>query len=111
MAAIIVLNRAQMGNGDTDLGRKLLGACLRKLPAAFSDLQAVVLFNDGVKLATRDSFVAQDLMQLDEQGVDIIVCGTCLKHYGLTDQFIFPQPSGMDDILAALNKADKVITL
>ena len=111
MATVIVLNKGQMGSGDAELGRKILGTCLRKLPSAFPDLEAVLLFNGGAKLATRDSFVAQELMMLHEQGVDIVVCGTCLEHFGLRDRFLFERPSGMDDILAAMRSADKVITI
>ena len=110
MATVIVLNKAQMGSGDVELGRKILATCLRKLPA-FPDLEAIVCFNAGVKLAVKDSFVAQELGLLREQGVDLLVCGTCVAHFGIGDQLIVDRPSNMDEILATMRSADKVITL
>jgi intracellular sulfur oxidation DsrE/DsrF family protein len=110
MTTVIVINQAQMGSGDEGLGRKILCTALRKLPS-FSDLEAIVLYNNGVKLATKDSFVATELTQLHEHGVDILPCGTCVEHFGLKDQMIFDHVSNMDEILATLAKAEKVITL
>ncbi len=110
MATVIVLNKAQMGHGDVELGRKILATCLRKLPA-FPNLEAIVFYNAGVKLGTKDSFVAEELMLLREHGVDLLFCGTCVEYFGLRDQLILEKPSNMDEILAAMRAADKVITL
>lgn len=110
MATVIVLNQSQMGHGDSDLGRKILATCLRKL-RIFPDLEAVVLYNSGVHLARQDSFVAGELSMLQEHGVDVLVCGTCVEHFDLTGQLLVERPSNMDDILAAMRSADKVITL
>jgi selenium metabolism protein YedF len=110
MTTVVVINQAQMGSGDEQLGRKILATCLRKLHV-FPDLEAIVLYNSGVKLATRDSFVATELTQLHEHGVDILPCGTCVEHFGLEGQTLFGQVSNMDEIVATLAKAEKVITL
>jgi hypothetical protein len=110
MATAIVINRTQMGEGDEALGQKILGTCLRK-SVVFEDLEAVILYNAGVKLATRNSVVAPELHQLRERGTDVLVCGTCVDHYGLRDRLLFDPPSNMDEILAAIRKATKVITL
>ncbi|MFH1418791.1 MAG: DsrE family protein [Planctomycetota bacterium] len=110
MATVIVINKPQMGSGDEELGRKILGTCLSKL-ANFPDLEAIVLYNGGVSLAAEGSFVAAELKQLYERGVDIVPCGTCLDHFGLADQLLFDRASNMDEILWTLAQADKVITL
>ncbi|MCK4658833.1 MAG: DsrE family protein [Phycisphaerae bacterium] len=110
MKTVLVLNNTQMGQGDADLGRKLLGSCLRKLNR-FPNIESVVLYNAGIKLATKGSPFAPELHQLQENGVDILVCGTCVEHYGLGDQIIFDRVSNMDEILATLDTAEKVITL
>jgi intracellular sulfur oxidation DsrE/DsrF family protein len=110
MTTVIVINQAQMGIGDEELGHKILSTCLRKL-FNFPDLEAIVLYNGGVKLATRDSFVRTELTQLHEHGVDILPCGTCVEHFALKDQMLFDHVSNMDEIVATLAKAEKVITL
>ncbi len=109
MSTVIVLNKDQMGSGDEVLGRKILATYLKKLPS-LPDLEAIIAFNGGVKLVTKDSPVAQELTLLQEQGVDILACGTCLTHFGLTD-LIVDNPSNMDDILACMRLAEKLITL
>lgn len=110
MKTALVLNRDQMGAGDADLGRKILGAALRKL-LAYDGLEWVVLYNAGVKLAVRGSELAADLVQLHERGAEVLACGTCLEHYGLSDQLLLDHPSNMDEILSALWTADKIVTL
>ena len=60
MRTVLVLNRDQMGSGDAELGRKILITCLRKLPK-FEGLEAIVLYNGGVKLATKTSPAATEL--------------------------------------------------
>jgi len=111
MATVVVLNKAQMGGGSEELGRKILATCLRKLPAAFPDLEALVLFNGGALLATNDSFVAQELTMLHDRGVEMLVCGTCVDFFGIRERLLFDPPSNMDAILAAMAKADKVVTI
>lgn len=110
MGTVFAINNDQMGYGDRQLGRKLLSTCLKKL-GQYRHLDAVVLYNAGVRLATKDSFVATELRLLHEAGVDILACGTCVSHFGLEDQLAVDQISNMDDILTAMRKADKVVTL
>ncbi len=110
MKTVIVLNQDQMGHGDRELGRKILGSCLRKL-AASDGLEAIVLYNTGVKLAVKGSEYAAELTLLHERGVDLLVCRTCVEHFGLAGQLLADRPSTMDEILATLRNADKVITL
>ena len=110
MKTVIVINEDQMGRGDRELGRKILGACLRKLPS-FKGLEAIVLYNAGVKLAVKDSPLAGELTLLFDKGVDVLLCGTCLEHFGLLDQVAIDRVSNMDEILATLRAADKVINL
>ena len=110
MKMVLVINNEQMGGGDAELGRKLLGTALRKL-ARFDELETIILYNAGVRLATRDSFVAVELGLLRENGVSILACGTCVEHYGLHDRLLVDRISNMDEILDTLRRAEKVITL
>ena len=48
---------------------------------------------------------------LEEKGVQILVCGTCLNYYGLTEQLQIGTVSNMYDITQALQLAQKVIPL
>ena len=111
MSTIIVLNRDSMGHGDDELGRRILPTFLRKSIAFGDDLEAIVLYNAGVRLAAKDSPVAVELSQLHEGGVEIMPCTTCVEHFGLVGRLVVPKPCSMDDIVSVLKLAEKVITL
>jgi sulfur relay (sulfurtransferase) complex TusBCD TusD component (DsrE family) len=65
-----------------------------------------------VKLpAGEEQQVIDSLMTLLEKGSIILVCGTCLNYYGLTDRLKVGTVSNMYDIMSAMQRADKVITL
>lgn len=110
MHTVVILNNDQMGTGDRCLGQKILGTFLRKA-VSIESLHALVLYNAGVKLVVAGSPVLPELTQLHERGIEILPCGTCLDAYGLSGQVAVSRPSNMDEIVAALSKAAKVITL
>lgn len=108
MTTLLVLKRAQLGVGDADLGQKVLGTFLRKA-IALRDLDTIAMFNEGVKLVSADSPVLAELTLLEERGVDLMPCGTCLEHYGVAPAV--GKVSDMDTILRELDRAGKVIDL
>lgn len=99
-----------MGHGDAELGRRILTNFLRK-SIAFDGLSAVLLFNSGVKLAAEGSPVLVELRQLHDLGVDVKPCGTCVDHFGVRERIAVGEVSSMDELIAEMNRADKVITL
>jgi intracellular sulfur oxidation DsrE/DsrF family protein len=110
MGFVLVINADQMGHGDLELGRKLLSTGLRKLANA-DDLDTIILYNSGVRLAVKDSYAAVELSLLHERGVEILACGTCVDHFGIRERLIVDRLSNMDEILATLRAAAKVVTL
>ncbi|MGB0953084.1 MAG: DsrE family protein [Planctomycetota bacterium] len=108
MTTLLVLKRAQLGVGDTALGQKVLGTFLRKA-IALRDLDTIAMFNEGVKLVAQDSPVRAELAMLEERGVDLMPCGTCLEHYGVEP--VVGKVSDMDAILKEMDQAGKVIDL
>jgi sulfur relay (sulfurtransferase) complex TusBCD TusD component (DsrE family) len=110
LATVILINQAQMGHGDADLGRRILANFLRKI-SSIQDLEAICLYNSGVLLAATDSPVATELTLLRENGVEVMACGTCVEHYGVGNRLISKKPVSMDDIITAMRQADKVISL
>ena len=73
--------------------------------------EVVILMNNGVKLVTEDSILAGEFKQLEEQGVEVLACGTCLQRLQLTDKVIARQVSNMTDITDIMLKATKVVSL
>ena len=55
--------------------------------------------------------VIESLKSLLDKGCEILVCGTCLSFYGLTDQLQVGTVSNMYDIVTRMQRAAKVVSL
>ncbi len=101
----------KFGVGDDELGEKLMINFIKTLKEMGKDLWRLVFVNNGVTLATVDSAVLEELRALEDSGVSILVCGTCLTHLNLMDKKAIGQTTNMLDIVTAMQFSDKVITL
>ena len=97
-----------MGHGARDLGQRILSTFLKKA-IALPNLTAILLYNAGVRLVAPESPVLAELRLLEERGVDVVPCGTCIEHYGVRPAV--GSISDMDTIVRELGRAAKVITL
>lgn len=100
-----------MGSADAALQRKLLDTYLRLLTESGSLPAAICFYTDGVKLVVEGSPFLERLSQLEQKGVRLIVCSTCLDYFGLVEKVRVGIVGGMPDILEAQRRASKVITL
>lgn len=107
----VFVGRDIIGDGDRELGTNLMRMFFYTLAQGEDKPGAVLFMNAGVKLPTLDEQVVDHLKALGEAGVEILVCGTCLNFYGLTDQLKVGTVSNMYDIVTRMQKAGKVITL
>ena len=68
--------------------------------------------NAGVTLpAGEEAQVIESLQALSGKGCEILVCGTCLNYYGLTERLKVGTVSNMYDIADKLLRASRVVTL
>ena len=100
-----------MGAGDLPLQHTLLRKYLLLTQENGALPGAICFYTSGVKMVAEGSPVLDVLQSLEAQGVRLIVCKTCLEHFGLLDKVRAGIVGGMGDILAAQLLADKVITL
>jgi selenium metabolism protein YedF len=108
----VFIGKDTVGSGDPELGRNLMKMALYTLAESDVVPAHVLFMNDGVKLpAGEEQQVIDSLMTLIEKGCLIYVCGTCLNFYGLTDRLKVGSISNMYDIVSAMQRADKVISL
>ena len=101
----------RMGFGDDELGRRLMVNFLRTLNEMGSELWRLVFVNNGVKLTIDGSEVLGDLKNYEQQGIQILVCGTCLNHFDLLENKQVGETTNMLDIVTAMQLADKVISI
>ncbi|MCL6622638.1 MAG: sulfurtransferase-like selenium metabolism protein YedF [Syntrophobacterales bacterium] len=107
---LVLVGTDRLGRGDDELGGKLMANFLATLPEMGDNLWTLVLVNAGVKLAVAGSPVLASLSRLATAGVQVLVCGTCLQHFGLLEQKAVGETTNMLDIVTHLQMADKVIT-
>jgi len=105
----IYLNSNLIGIGDEELGKILMYNFLNTLMDVAPQPEQIICVNKGVFLVTESSEVLESLKQLEERGVKILSCGTCLDYYKLKDTVKVGSISNMYEILSSLLKADKVI--
>ncbi len=103
----IFITTDTLGRGSDELGHKLMATFLSTLPELGHSLWRVILLNGGVKLASVDGPALNTLQEIEQSGVNILVCGTCLAHYKLEKKV--GETSNMLDIVTSLQLADKVI--
>jgi hypothetical protein len=108
---VYVVSRNGLGQAPEDLQR-ILAANFFGL-SADSDLspETVLFYADGVKLACEGSAVVESLRALEKKGTRLILCRTCLDYFGLMDKVAVGSVGKMTDIVAALEKATKVVSV
>ncbi|MTJ93336.1 MAG: sulfurtransferase-like selenium metabolism protein YedF [Desulfovibrio sp.] len=106
---LVLITTETIGRGDDVLGGKLMGNFLGTLPELGSRLWRIVLINGGVKLASCPGPALDALKKLEAEGVSVLVCGTCLAHFGLLEAKAVGDTSNMLDIVTSLDLAGKVI--
>ena len=61
------------------------------------------------KLTCEGSDSIEDLKKLEEAGVQILTCGTCLNFYGLTEKLAVGSVTNMYTIAEKLTQAGNVV--
>ena len=108
---VLLVTRNGMGHADTSLQQELFAKYLRLLDENNMLPGGICFYTEGVKLVTEGSPVLDLLRSFEERGVPLLVCLTCLTHYGLVDKVKVGTVGGMPAIVAAQWAATKVITL
>ena len=108
---VLFISKDEIGGGDRELGTTLMKAFLYAYAERGEPPAAVVLMNAGVRLATEDDETAAHIMRLEEQGAEVLVCGTCLDYYGLTEKLQVGRISNMYEIQSILVGAGRLVSL
>ena len=106
---LVFLGADVVGSGDDVLGSKLMLNFLLTLKEMGDDLWRIVMLNGGVKLSVEGSPCLEPLKELEASGVSVLVCGTCLEHFGLSGKNGVGQVTNMLDIVTSFQLAGKVI--
>lgn len=108
---VMVFPSDRMGRGDDELGAVLIKGFFHALGEVSPKPDTLIFFNAGVKLTVQGSEVLEDLQSLEEKGVTLLVCGTCLDFYELKEKLGAGIVSNMYDIAETMLSAGKVIRI
>jgi selenium metabolism protein YedF len=109
---VLFIGSDVLGRGDDpQLGILLMQKYLHALAGLTTKPEAILLVNTGVKLVVKGSLTAEALDRLQDQGIEIKACGTCLSHFQLNDKVGVGQVSDMYTIADTLMRAEKIISL
>ena len=102
-------NLTGVGEGDDELGRILLKGFLFALTQQEKLPSTLLFYNGGARVTCEGSPSLEDLKNLAALGVEILTCGTCLSHYGLTDRLQVGGVTNMYVITEKQMQADLVL--
>lgn len=106
----LYLSSDKMGEGDPELGRKLLLIFLEKLAASDVQIDVVGCVNSGIYITTTpDGPALASLKKLEARGARIVTCGTCLDHHSRRDLLQIGEVGGMEGTVQIMATADRVI--
>ena len=106
---VVVIASDKMGEGAEELGKTLLKAFVFSLTQQDKLPKTILFYNGGAHLTVQGSDSLEDLQDMAARGVEILTCGTCLNHYGLTEQLAVGGVTNMYDIVEKLTHADLVV--
>ena len=106
---VVQITAGTMGSGDDELGALLLRSFLKTQAELERKPDAILFYNDGVKLCCDGSYLLDDLRGLEATGVEIIACGTCLNFFELDDQLRVGRVTDMLEIAGRLADAGSIV--
>jgi selenium metabolism protein YedF len=101
----------KIGSQDQELGSRLMNTFFLKLVQAVKHPSHIILVERGVQLLLPESPSLDAMRVLQERGVEVLACQTCLDYYGIIEKIAAGKVSNMADIIEAMQAADKVIHL
>jgi len=107
---VVCIKSELMGDGDPELGKILMETFVVNLKLQEQLPTHIVIYNGGVKLAMKQSPVCNSLTELEELGIRVMLCGTCIDHYGIQMDIGVGMISNMVVITETLASAGHILT-
>lgn len=106
---VVVISSSKMGEGDDELGSILMKGFVYALTQQEKLPSTILFYNGGTFLTCEGAPTLEDLKSLEAQGVEILTCGTCLNHYGLTEKLQVGEVTNMYVIAEKMTQAKVVV--
>lgn len=109
IGTVAAIGSDRMGDGSDELGHILMKSFIFAVTQLDVLPDKMLFYNGGAKLTIEGSESLNDLKALEEQGVEIMTCGTCLDYYGIKDKLAVGSVTNMYSIVETLQGAMSVI--
>jgi selenium metabolism protein YedF len=104
----ILIQSDVLGRGNDELGQLLMANFLRLLGESKDKPAALLFWNTGVRLVCEGSWALAHLKRLEDQGVEILACTTCLEYLELADKLAAGKPTNMLKSIQSMLASDMV---
>lgn len=108
---VVLFTHFGLGDAPGDLQKMLVSKFLGLMLESGELPERILFYTEGVRLACEGSPVLDLLGRLEAQGVELVLCKTCLEYFGLSEQVKVGMVGGMGDILETMQKAPKVLSV
>jgi selenium metabolism protein YedF len=105
---VFLIQSEGLGTGDDKLGFLLMANFLRLLGESEHKPAALIFWNAGVRLVCEGSPVLNHVRRLDERGVAILACTTCIEYFGLEGRIAVGKPTTMARSIESMFGSDIV---
>lgn len=105
---MLVIGTDTMGK-EAELGKILMKGFFETIKVSRELPHTIFFLNAGVKLTTTNEETVPVLKSLEEMGVEIFSCGTCLKYYGLEDAMKVGMRGSTDIIVGGLKDFSRTV--
>lgn len=105
---VILVGTNRLGSGPDDLGETLLENFFTVLKQKEDLPEAIFFLNSGVLTLTEDSFVSVHLKELENKGVKLLACKTCVDYYGIKNKLCAGKISSMAAFIELAEKYEVI---
>ncbi|MFI3172306.1 MAG: sulfurtransferase-like selenium metabolism protein YedF [Eubacteriales bacterium] len=106
---VMVFESDRMGIGNDELGKVLIKGFIFAVTQLENLPKTMLFYNGGATLTSVGSDSLEDLKHLQEEGVEILTCGTCLNYYNMSDKLVVGDVTNMYTIVEKMDGASKII--
>jgi selenium metabolism protein YedF len=106
---VVFIDGETVGRGDPELGAILMKSFLHTLKELNPLPCRIIFINAGVNLAVEGSNYLSVLGELENLGIELTSCGTCLDFYRLKEKLAAGRVTNMYDIVTSLAEATAVL--
>ena len=110
LGTVLMVTSERIGP-EPELGAILMRAFLSTLPKAGEKPAKALFLNRGVHLTTEGSDVLDVLKELEQDGTEVLSCGTCLEFFGKRDCLRVGRVSNMYETVETLFGPHRVVTI